>query len=137
MFIGLTPTRLSFAGGGTDMPEYYEKYGGNVVSSTISLYRLRKCLTCIVKTPYFTTFPPNIPCASYDSIVVARLIGKDTYRASFVSPLKKRPVFPFVTWSTLSWAASCIVPIEYVGYTWMDSAKSRSFSPLSMASAYS
>ena len=34
----MTPTRLSFAGGGTDMPEYYEKYGGNVVSSTISLF---------------------------------------------------------------------------------------------------
>ena len=38
MYIGITPVRISLAGGGTDMPEYYEKYGGNVVSSTISLF---------------------------------------------------------------------------------------------------
>ena len=38
MYIGISPVRISLAGGGTDMPEYYEKYGGNVVSSTISLF---------------------------------------------------------------------------------------------------
>ncbi len=38
MYIGMSPVRISLAGGGTDMPEYYEKYGGNVVSSTISLF---------------------------------------------------------------------------------------------------
>lgn len=38
MIIGTSPMRISFAGGGTDMPEYYEKYGGNVVSSAISLF---------------------------------------------------------------------------------------------------
>ena len=38
MFVGMAPVRISLAGGGTDMPEYYEKYGGNVVSSTISLF---------------------------------------------------------------------------------------------------
>ena len=38
MYIGTSPVRISLAGGGTDMPEYYEKYGGNVVSSTISLF---------------------------------------------------------------------------------------------------
>lgn len=38
MFVGISPVRISFAGGGTDMPEYYEKFGGNVVSSTISLF---------------------------------------------------------------------------------------------------
>ena len=38
MYVGITPVRISLAGGGTDMPEYYEKYGGNVVSSTISLF---------------------------------------------------------------------------------------------------
>lgn len=38
MFIGITPVRLSFAGGGTDMPEYFDEYGGNVISSTISKY---------------------------------------------------------------------------------------------------
>ena len=38
MYVGITPVRISLAGGGTDMPEYYEKYGGNVVSSSISLF---------------------------------------------------------------------------------------------------
>ena len=38
MFVGMSPMRISFAGGGTDMPEYYEKYGGCVVSTTIDLF---------------------------------------------------------------------------------------------------
>jgi D-glycero-alpha-D-manno-heptose-7-phosphate kinase len=38
VYVGISPVRISLAGGGTDMPEYYEKYGGNVVSSTISLF---------------------------------------------------------------------------------------------------
>jgi D-glycero-alpha-D-manno-heptose-7-phosphate kinase len=32
------PLRISFAGGGTDMPHYYEKHAGAVLSSTINLY---------------------------------------------------------------------------------------------------
>ena len=38
MYVGISPVRISLAGGGTDMPEYYEKYGGNVISSAISLF---------------------------------------------------------------------------------------------------
>ncbi len=38
MLIGLTPVRLSFAGGGTDLPEFYEKYGGSVVATTINQF---------------------------------------------------------------------------------------------------
>jgi D-glycero-alpha-D-manno-heptose-7-phosphate kinase len=38
MFVGMSPMRVSFAGGGTDMPEYYEKYNGSVVSTTIDLF---------------------------------------------------------------------------------------------------
>ena len=38
MFLGMVPVRISFAGGGTDMPEYYEKYGGSVVSSCITRF---------------------------------------------------------------------------------------------------
>lgn len=38
LLIGLTPVRLSFAGGGTDLPEFYEKYGGNVIGTTINQF---------------------------------------------------------------------------------------------------
>ena len=38
MIITRTPFRISFAGGGSDMADYYEKYGGSVVSVTIDKY---------------------------------------------------------------------------------------------------
>jgi len=33
-----SPVRVSFAGGGTDLPVYYEKYGGAVLSTSINKY---------------------------------------------------------------------------------------------------
>jgi D-glycero-alpha-D-manno-heptose-7-phosphate kinase len=38
MIISRTPVRVSFAGGGSDLKEYYLKYGGAVVSVTINKY---------------------------------------------------------------------------------------------------
>jgi len=38
MHLGICPVRISFAGGGTDMPEYYEIYGGNVVTTSINRF---------------------------------------------------------------------------------------------------
>lgn len=38
MIITQTPLRVSFAGGGTDFPDYYENQGGLVLSSTIDKY---------------------------------------------------------------------------------------------------
>ena len=38
MIITRTPFRISFAGGGSDIANYYEKYGGAVVSTTIDKY---------------------------------------------------------------------------------------------------
>jgi D-glycero-alpha-D-manno-heptose-7-phosphate kinase len=34
----ITPQRLSFAGGGTDMPDFYREHGGAVLSATIDKY---------------------------------------------------------------------------------------------------
>jgi D-glycero-alpha-D-manno-heptose-7-phosphate kinase len=34
------PMRISFVGGGSDLPEYYQRFGGIVVSSTINLYNV-------------------------------------------------------------------------------------------------
>ena len=33
-----TPHRVSFGGGGTDLPPFYERYGGEVISVTIDKY---------------------------------------------------------------------------------------------------
>jgi len=41
--IARAPMRLSFAGGGTDLPAYYERYGGMVVSVTIDKYVYVHC----------------------------------------------------------------------------------------------
>ncbi len=38
MHIGICPVRISFAGGGTDLPEYYEKFGGCVIGTTINKF---------------------------------------------------------------------------------------------------
>ena len=42
---GRAPLRISFAGGGTDIPYFFDKYGGAVVSATIDKY----CYATIVK----------------------------------------------------------------------------------------
>jgi D-glycero-alpha-D-manno-heptose-7-phosphate kinase len=38
MLIARAPVRVSFAGGGTDLPSYYERHGGMVVSAAIDKY---------------------------------------------------------------------------------------------------
>jgi D-glycero-alpha-D-manno-heptose-7-phosphate kinase len=38
MLIGRSPVRISFAGGGTDLPAYFEQFGGAVLSTSINKY---------------------------------------------------------------------------------------------------
>lgn len=38
MLIARAPVRISFAGGGTDLPAYYQEYGGCVISTSIDKY---------------------------------------------------------------------------------------------------
>ena len=38
MLIVRSPVRISFAGGGTDLPAFYEQYGGSVLSTAINKY---------------------------------------------------------------------------------------------------
>ena len=38
MIITRAPFRVSFCGGGSDLPNFYEKYGGCVLSTTIRKY---------------------------------------------------------------------------------------------------
>ena len=42
---GKSPLRVSFAGGGTDLPSFFEKYGGIVINGTINKY----CHATIIK----------------------------------------------------------------------------------------
>jgi D-glycero-alpha-D-manno-heptose-7-phosphate kinase len=37
MLLGIAPLRLSFAGGGTDLKEYYENFEGSVVSTVLHM----------------------------------------------------------------------------------------------------
>ena len=38
MIITRTPLRITFVGGGTDLPDFYSKHGGSVVSAAINKY---------------------------------------------------------------------------------------------------
>ena len=50
LIITRTPLRISFFGGGTDFPDYYEKNGGAVLSATIDKYQY---ITCRKLMPYW------------------------------------------------------------------------------------
>jgi len=43
MIISRTPYRISFFGGGSDYPEWYNQFGGEVISSTINKYLYISC----------------------------------------------------------------------------------------------
>jgi len=50
MIISKTPYRISFFGGGTDYPTWYEEYGGEVLSTTIDKYCY---ITCRDLSPFY------------------------------------------------------------------------------------
>tara|TARA_B110000459_G_scaffold203537_1_gene260413 strand:- start:1813 stop:2811 length:999 start_codon:yes stop_codon:yes gene_type:complete len=54
MIITKTPFRVSFCGGGTDLPDFYKKYNGQVLSTTIDkyMYILVKKQTGIIEYKY-------------------------------------------------------------------------------------
>ena len=53
MIITRTPFRMSFFGGGTDMPEFFNEHGGAVISSTFDKY-------CYVNVRHMPPFHPYI-----------------------------------------------------------------------------
>ncbi|NLC78563.1 MAG: kinase, partial [Ruminococcaceae bacterium] len=61
MLIVQTPFRMSFLGGGTDIPEYYEEYGGKVLSTTFDKY-------CYHTVRYFPQFFPYKNQLTYSKI---------------------------------------------------------------------
>lgn len=61
MVISRTPFRMSFFGGGTDYKEYFEKYGGSVISATFDKY-------CFVTVKDFPSFFPVKNQLTYSKI---------------------------------------------------------------------
>lgn len=56
MVITQTPFRISFFGGGTDFPGFYEKYGGQVLSTSIDKY----CYVTVRHLPPFFEYSNNV-----------------------------------------------------------------------------
>ena len=69
MIITQTPFRMSFFGGGTDFPSFYEKYGGAVISSTFDKY----CYVNVRHLPRFFDYTTEL---SYSQIERVRDVSE-------------------------------------------------------------
>ncbi len=56
MIITKTPFRMSFFGGGTDMPEFFNEYGGSVISTTFDKY----CYVTVRHLPPFFDYTTEL-----------------------------------------------------------------------------
>ena len=56
MIITKTPFRMSFFGGGTDMPEFFNEYGGSVISTSFDKY----CYVNVRHLPRFFTYSTEL-----------------------------------------------------------------------------
>ena len=56
MIISKTPFRISFFGGGTDFPEFYNEYGGKVISTTMDKF----CYVSVRHLPQFFDYKDEI-----------------------------------------------------------------------------
>ena len=74
MLLGTSPLRLSFAGGGTDLKEYYENFEGSVVSTAINRF------TYVIVTPrednsfqvFSSDFQVHYPPTKFNDLKVER-----------------------------------------------------------------
>ena len=74
MIITKTPFRMSFFGGGTDMPFFFEKYGGSVLSTTFDKY----CYVNVRHLPRFFDYSTEL---SYSKIERVTSIDDITHPA--------------------------------------------------------
>ena len=56
MIITQTPFRMSFFGGGTDVPGYFNEHGGSVISTTFDKY----CLVTVAHLPRFFDYTNQV-----------------------------------------------------------------------------
>ncbi len=64
MIITRTPFRMSFFGGGTDFPEFYQEHGGAVISTTFDKY----CYLTVRHLPRFFDYTSQIVYARTESV---------------------------------------------------------------------
>lgn len=64
MVISKTPFRMSFFGGGTDFPEFYNEYGGAVISTTIDKY----CFVSVRKLPPFFQYKAHLTYSEQETV---------------------------------------------------------------------
>jgi len=68
MIITRTPFRVSFAGGGSDLANYYEKYGGAVLSTTINRYMYLSGHPYFFKSEYLLKYSKTEQVSSVENI---------------------------------------------------------------------
>ena len=70
MIISKTPLRISFFGGGTDYPDFFQKHGGAVLSTTVDkyVYITVNKMSQITDFPYKVTYSKTEKCHSIDEI---------------------------------------------------------------------
>lgn len=64
MIITKTPFRMSFFGGGTDMPSFYQKHGGAVLSTTFDKY----CYVTVRHLPRFFSYSTELSYAKTERV---------------------------------------------------------------------
>lgn len=64
MIITRTPFRMSFFGGGTDMKEFFENYGGSVLSTTIDKY----CYVTVRHLPRFFNYSTELAYSKMERV---------------------------------------------------------------------
>lgn len=78
--LSTAPTRISYFGGGTDLPVYYLRYGGLVISTSINIRQ--KIVLSDAKTTKVNTMPKGASERFYKEII-SEFNGKYEVEASF------------------------------------------------------
>ena len=84
MIISRTPFRISFVGGGSDLPIFYRKSAGRVISATIDKY------VYIASNKHFNSEEYLLRYSSVESVASAELIRHDLFRA-IIQRIKSMP----------------------------------------------
>ena len=64
MIIAKTPFRMSFFGGGTDMPEFFNRFGGSVISTSFDKY----CYTTVRHLPPFFDYHSEVAYSKIERV---------------------------------------------------------------------